>query len=135
MCKKHSKWCLAELHPKPSQSTDTLATPVVPSGCFVCISAVVGAVMNSGQPQRVDEDIATEQAQINRAVDEQLDFQTRSLVLHLLALFSAVRLVVACMSHLILLVKSLLLLGYIYNIIDLLERLMVTFIPELYTLL
>ncbi len=41
---------------------------------------VVGAVMSSGQPQRVDEDIATEQAQINRAVDEQLDFQTRSLI-------------------------------------------------------
>ena len=41
---------------------------------------VVGAVMSSGQPQRVDEDIATEQAQINREVDEQLDFQTRSLV-------------------------------------------------------
>lgn len=41
---------------------------------------VVGAVMSSGQPQRVDEDIATEQAQINRTVDEQLDFQTRSLV-------------------------------------------------------
>lgn len=41
---------------------------------------VVGAVISSGQPQRVDEDIATEQAQINRTVDEQLDFQTRSLI-------------------------------------------------------
>lgn len=41
---------------------------------------VVGSVIESGQPQRVDEDIATEQAQINRAVDEQLDFQTRSLI-------------------------------------------------------
>lgn len=41
---------------------------------------VVGAVISSGQPQRVDEDIATEQAQINREVDEQLDFQTRTLI-------------------------------------------------------
>ena len=41
---------------------------------------VVGAVISSGQPQRVEEDIATEQAQINRAVDEQLDFQTRTLI-------------------------------------------------------
>lgn len=41
---------------------------------------VVGAVMSSGEPQRVDEDIATEQAQINRAVDEELDFETRSLI-------------------------------------------------------
>ena len=41
---------------------------------------VVGAVISSGLPQRVDEDIATEQAQINRSVDKQLDFETRSLI-------------------------------------------------------
>ena len=41
---------------------------------------VVGAVIESGQPQRVDEDIAAEQRQINREVDEALEFETRSLL-------------------------------------------------------
>ena len=41
---------------------------------------VVGQVMQTGEPQRVDHDIATEQAQINREVDEKLDFQTHSLI-------------------------------------------------------
>ena len=43
-------------------------------------AGVVGKVMASGEALRVDQDIAGEQAQINRAVDEQLNFQTRSLV-------------------------------------------------------
>ena len=43
-------------------------------------TGVVGQVVASGQPQRVDMDIANEQAQIDRTVDEQLGFQTRSLV-------------------------------------------------------
>ncbi len=41
---------------------------------------VVGAVMQSGQPQRVDADIADEQKQINREVDEDLNFETRTLL-------------------------------------------------------
>ena len=41
---------------------------------------VVGAVIDSGQPQRVDSDIADEQKQINREVDEALDFETRTLL-------------------------------------------------------
>ena len=41
---------------------------------------VVGAVIESGQPQRVDEDIAAEQRQINREVDDALEFETRSLL-------------------------------------------------------
>lgn len=43
-------------------------------------TGVVGQVVESGEPQRVDVDIAMEQAQIDRSVDEQLGFQTRSLV-------------------------------------------------------
>ena len=43
-------------------------------------AGVVGAVIDSGEPQRVDEDIAAEQKQINREVDEALEFQTRSLL-------------------------------------------------------
>ena len=47
----------------------------IPSGV-----GVVGAVMQSGQPQRVDHDIAAEQKQINREVDAELNFETRSLL-------------------------------------------------------
>ncbi len=43
-------------------------------------TGVVGQVVSSGQPQRVDEDIAREQAQIDRAIDHELGFQTRSLL-------------------------------------------------------
>ena len=43
-------------------------------------AGVVGKVMSSGEPQRVDTDIADEQKQINREVDEQLNFETRSLL-------------------------------------------------------
>ena len=43
-------------------------------------AGVVGAVIESGQPQRVDADIADEQRQINREVDEALEFETRSLL-------------------------------------------------------
>ncbi|MEM7453289.1 MAG: sigma-54-dependent Fis family transcriptional regulator [Planctomycetota bacterium] len=43
-------------------------------------TGVVGQVMESGEAHRVDSDIAGEQAQINREVDKQLDFETRSLV-------------------------------------------------------
>ncbi len=41
---------------------------------------VVGQVIQTGEPQRVDQDVAVEQAQIDRAVDEKLDFETRSLL-------------------------------------------------------
>ncbi len=43
-------------------------------------AGVVGKVISTGQPQRVDSDIAAEQRQINREIDEQLNFQTRSLL-------------------------------------------------------
>jgi Nif-specific regulatory protein len=43
-------------------------------------AGVVGQVIATGQPQRVDADVAPEQAQINRSVDQQLGFQTRSLL-------------------------------------------------------
>ncbi len=43
-------------------------------------AGVVGQVIASGQPQRVDSDVAPEQAQINRSIDQQLGFQTRSLL-------------------------------------------------------
>lgn len=43
-------------------------------------AGVVGKVMASGEPQRVDTDIAAEQREINREVDEQLNFETRSLL-------------------------------------------------------
>ena len=43
-------------------------------------AGVVGEVVQSGEPRRVDSDIASEQRQINREVDEQLDFETRSLL-------------------------------------------------------
>ena len=41
---------------------------------------VVGSVIESGTPQRVDSDIAAEQRQINREVDAELNFETRSLL-------------------------------------------------------
>ncbi len=43
-------------------------------------AGVVGQVVSSGQPIRVDADVAIEQAQIDRSVDQQLGFQTRSLL-------------------------------------------------------
>ena len=43
-------------------------------------AGVVGKVMESGQPIRVDEDISDEQQQINREVDEKLGFQTTTLL-------------------------------------------------------
>jgi len=43
-------------------------------------AGVVGQVMTTGEAIRVDQDIEGEQAQINRAVDEQLNFETRSIV-------------------------------------------------------
>ena len=43
-------------------------------------SGVVGQVMSSGEAARVDEDISSEQKQIDRSVDEQLGFQTRTLL-------------------------------------------------------
>ena len=43
-------------------------------------TGVVGHVVESGQPKRVDVDIANEQAQIDRSIDEQVGFQTRSIV-------------------------------------------------------
>jgi Nif-specific regulatory protein len=41
---------------------------------------VVGRVVHSGRPERIDEDIVADQSQIDRRVDRQLGFQTRSLV-------------------------------------------------------
>lgn len=43
-------------------------------------AGVVGQVMSSGEPARVDEDISSEQKQIDRSVDQQLGFQTRTLL-------------------------------------------------------
>jgi Nif-specific regulatory protein len=43
-------------------------------------TGVVGQVVQTGQPRRVDADIADEQRDIDRRVDQRLKFQTRSLV-------------------------------------------------------
>ena len=43
-------------------------------------AGVVGKVMESGEPIRVDDDISDEQQQINRDVDEQLGFKTTTLL-------------------------------------------------------
>ena len=43
-------------------------------------AGVVGQVIQSGESLRVDEDVATEQEQIHRDVDQELNFQTRSLL-------------------------------------------------------
>ena len=43
-------------------------------------AGVVGQVMSTGEPARVDEDISSEQKQIDRSVDQQLGFQTRTLL-------------------------------------------------------
>ena len=43
-------------------------------------AGVVGKVMESGEPIRVDDDISHEQQQINRDVDEQLGFKTTTLL-------------------------------------------------------
>ena len=43
-------------------------------------TGVVGNVVESGQPARVDEDISSEQSQIDRSVDQQLGFQTRTIL-------------------------------------------------------
>jgi Nif-specific regulatory protein len=43
-------------------------------------AGVVGQVMESGKPTRVDADVSTEQQQISRVVDEELGYQTRTLL-------------------------------------------------------
>ena len=43
-------------------------------------AGVVGQVMSTGQAVRVDEDISSEQKQIDRSVDQQLGYQTRTLI-------------------------------------------------------
>jgi Nif-specific regulatory protein len=43
-------------------------------------AGVVGQVVQSGQPRRVDSDVAAEQRDIDRRVDQKLKFQTRSIV-------------------------------------------------------
>ncbi len=43
-------------------------------------AGIVGQVVHSGQPRRVDADVSTEQREIDRRVDQQLKFQTRSLL-------------------------------------------------------
>src|SRR5439155_21153315 len=39
-------------------------------------AGIIGQVIHSGQPRRVDEDIAAEQHEIDRRVDQRLKFQT-----------------------------------------------------------
>ena len=43
-------------------------------------AGLVGQVMQNGQADRVDEDISAEQNLVNRDVDQQLGFETRSLL-------------------------------------------------------
>jgi DNA-binding NtrC family response regulator len=43
-------------------------------------AGVVGRAIRTGSPQRVDSDVASEQAMVNRDVDAQLHYQTRSLI-------------------------------------------------------
>ncbi|MEM7782503.1 MAG: sigma-54-dependent Fis family transcriptional regulator [Planctomycetota bacterium] len=43
-------------------------------------AGVVGQVVQSSQPARVDDDVSSEQQQIHRDVDEQLGFQTRTIL-------------------------------------------------------
>jgi transcriptional regulator with GAF, ATPase, and Fis domain len=43
-------------------------------------AGIVGQVIHSGQPRRVDADVADEQREIDRRVDQRLKFQTRSLL-------------------------------------------------------
>ena len=43
-------------------------------------AGVVGQVVQTGQPRRVDADIAADQREIDRRVDQKLKFQTRTLV-------------------------------------------------------
>ncbi|MEL7499947.1 MAG: sigma-54-dependent Fis family transcriptional regulator [Planctomycetota bacterium] len=43
-------------------------------------AGVVGQVMQTGTPARVDDDVRDEQQQIHREIDEQLNFQTRNLL-------------------------------------------------------
>jgi transcriptional regulator with GAF, ATPase, and Fis domain len=43
-------------------------------------AGVVGQVVQTGQPRRVDADVEVEQREVDRRVDKQLKFQTRSLV-------------------------------------------------------
>ncbi len=43
-------------------------------------SGIVGQVIKSGEPRRVDHDVASELNQIDRATDRKLDFETRSLL-------------------------------------------------------
>ena len=43
-------------------------------------AGVVGQVVHSGQPRRVDADVEFEQREVDRRVDKQLKFQTRSLL-------------------------------------------------------
>lgn len=43
-------------------------------------TGIVGQVINSGQPRRVDADIEQEQREVDRRVDKQTKFQTRTIV-------------------------------------------------------
>src|SRR6185436_7706099 len=43
-------------------------------------TGIVGQVVHSSQPRRIDADVATEQHEIDRRVDQKLKFQTRSLL-------------------------------------------------------
>ncbi len=43
-------------------------------------TGIVGQVVHSGQPRRVDADVTADQQEIDRSVDQRLKFQTRSLL-------------------------------------------------------
>ena len=43
-------------------------------------TGVVGSVMETGEPVRVDDDVRSEQKQIDRSIDEQLGYQTRTIL-------------------------------------------------------
>src|SRR5262245_20110451 len=43
-------------------------------------AGVVGQVVQTGQPRRVDADVETEQREVDRRVDKQLKYETRSIV-------------------------------------------------------
>jgi transcriptional regulator with GAF, ATPase, and Fis domain len=43
-------------------------------------AGVVGQVMQTGKPARVDDDVSSEQQQIDRSVDDELGFQTRTIL-------------------------------------------------------
>ncbi len=64
----------SELIGKPALGVED-NTLRIPAG-----TGVVGQVIETGEPARVDEDVSSEQQQIDRSVDQQLGFQTRTIL-------------------------------------------------------